>query len=299
MAAHSAKLDPDNAEYLTISQASSYIHIESREKCMGVGLSLETEARVRGSVPTAASPTPPHHRSRGSAANSPRPPYCSPCLPAAARRRPKKQSARAVASRAARGCTVHRRLRGRHCALALRVLRTISTRRSTRSTPPPFGCFLSLRAEAGGTDRGVQSKVREEYEGMNRSCGCMRASTVRSRFLDRCGDSFGVEISFKDICILAAAAGSAACWGAITKETVDRRETRDRVDNHKIYMYTTPWSVAPRPVVAIVGLSPKTLNREENISSRHTVHRALSGAPLQHEVADHTNQRVCRGAVRR
>ena len=26
MAAHSAKLDPDNAEYLTISQASSYIH---------------------------------------------------------------------------------------------------------------------------------------------------------------------------------------------------------------------------------------------------------------------------------
>ena len=32
----------------------------------------------------------------------------------------------------------------------------------------------------------------------------MRASTVGSRFLDRCGDSLGVEISFKDICILAA-----------------------------------------------------------------------------------------------
>ena len=32
----------------------------------------------------------------------------------------------------------------------------------------------------------------------------MRASTVGSRFLDRCGDSLGVEISFKDMCILAA-----------------------------------------------------------------------------------------------
>ena len=29
-----------------------------------------------------------------------------------------------------------------------------------------------------------------------------------SRFLDRCGDSFGVEISFKDICILAAVLNS-------------------------------------------------------------------------------------------
>ena len=36
----------------------------------------------------------------------------------------------------------------------------------------------------------------------------MRASTVRSRFLDRCGDSLGVEISFKDICILAAVLNS-------------------------------------------------------------------------------------------
>ena len=154
MAAHSAKLDPDNAEYLTISQASSYIHIESREKCMGVGLSLETEARVRGSVPTAASPTPPHHRSRRSAANSPRPPYCSPCLPAAARRRPKKQSARAVASRAARGCTVHRRLRGRHCACCAP---------STRSTPPPS---LSRRAGQQRFKRGAWhwkgSKVKYE-----------------------------------------------------------------------------------------------------------------------------------------
>ena len=32
----------------------------------------------------------------------------------------------------------------------------------------------------------------------------MRASTVRCRFLDRRGDSLGVESSFKDICILAA-----------------------------------------------------------------------------------------------
>ena len=32
----------------------------------------------------------------------------------------------------------------------------------------------------------------------------MRASTVGSRFLDRCGDSLGVEISFQDMCILAA-----------------------------------------------------------------------------------------------
>ena len=36
----------------------------------------------------------------------------------------------------------------------------------------------------------------------------MRASTVRSRFLDRCGDSFGVDLSFKDICILAAVLNS-------------------------------------------------------------------------------------------
>jgi len=36
----------------------------------------------------------------------------------------------------------------------------------------------------------------------------MRASTVGSRFLDRCGDSLGVEISFKDICILAAVLNS-------------------------------------------------------------------------------------------
>ena len=36
------------------------------------------------------------------------------------------------------------------------------------------------------------------------NCGCMRASTVRSRVLDRCGDCLGVESSFKDICILAA-----------------------------------------------------------------------------------------------
>ena len=36
----------------------------------------------------------------------------------------------------------------------------------------------------------------------------MRASTVGSRFLDRCGDSLGVEISYKDICILAAVLNS-------------------------------------------------------------------------------------------
>ena len=32
----------------------------------------------------------------------------------------------------------------------------------------------------------------------------MRASTVRCRFSDRCGDSLGVESAFKDLCILAA-----------------------------------------------------------------------------------------------
>ena len=32
----------------------------------------------------------------------------------------------------------------------------------------------------------------------------MRASTLGCRFLDRCGCRLGVEISFKDICILAA-----------------------------------------------------------------------------------------------
>ena len=32
----------------------------------------------------------------------------------------------------------------------------------------------------------------------------MRASTLGCRFLDRCGCRLGVEISFKDMCILAA-----------------------------------------------------------------------------------------------
>jgi len=53
---------------------------------------------------------------------------------------------------------------------------------------------------------------------MNRSCGCMRASTVRCRVLDRCGDSLGVEISFKDICILAAVSNSRCrmpLWGTV------------------------------------------------------------------------------------
>ena len=36
----------------------------------------------------------------------------------------------------------------------------------------------------------------------------MRASTVRCRFLDRCGDSLGVESSFKVVCILAAVLNS-------------------------------------------------------------------------------------------
>ena len=36
----------------------------------------------------------------------------------------------------------------------------------------------------------------------NMKCGGMRASTLGCRFLDRCGDSLGVESSFKDICIL-------------------------------------------------------------------------------------------------
>ena len=36
----------------------------------------------------------------------------------------------------------------------------------------------------------------------------MRASTLGCRFLDRCGCRLGVEISFKDICILAAVLNS-------------------------------------------------------------------------------------------
>ena len=47
-------------------------------------------------------------------------------------------------------------------------------------------------------------KYEKNMRVWNTSCGGMRASTVRCRFLDRCGDSLGVEISFKDICILAA-----------------------------------------------------------------------------------------------
>ena len=66
----------------------------------------------------------------------------------------------------------------------------------------------------------------------------MRASTVRSRFLDRCGDSFGVEISFKDICILAAVLNStcrskfgpyvrASLRGAVMGLFRDSRDRRD------------------------------------------------------------------------
>ena len=66
----------------------------------------------------------------------------------------------------------------------------------------------------------------------------MRASTVRSRFLDRCGDSLGVEISFKDICILAAVLNStcrskfgpyvrASLRGAVMGLFRDRRDRRD------------------------------------------------------------------------
>ena len=55
--------------------------------------------------------------------------------------------------------------------------------------------------------------------------------------------------------------------------------------------YTTPRGVLvslvsqwyPRP--SVCGYRYHTENREEYISSRHAVHRALSGAPLQHEVA--------------
>ena len=66
----------------------------------------------------------------------------------------------------------------------------------------------------------------------------MRASTVRSRFLDRCGHSLGVEISFKDICILAAVLNStcrskfgpyvrASLRGAVMGLFRDRRDRRD------------------------------------------------------------------------
>ena len=66
----------------------------------------------------------------------------------------------------------------------------------------------------------------------------MRANTVRSRFLDRCGDSLGVEISFKDICILAAVLNStcrskfgpyvrASLRGAVMGLFRDSRDRRD------------------------------------------------------------------------
>ena len=66
----------------------------------------------------------------------------------------------------------------------------------------------------------------------------MRASTVRCRFLDRCGHSLGVEISFKDICILAAVLNStcrskfgpyvrASLRGAVMGLFRDSRDRRD------------------------------------------------------------------------
>ena len=66
----------------------------------------------------------------------------------------------------------------------------------------------------------------------------MRASTVRCRVLDRCGDSLGVETSFKDICILAAVLNStcrskfgpyvrASLRGAVMGLFRDRRDRRD------------------------------------------------------------------------
>ena len=66
----------------------------------------------------------------------------------------------------------------------------------------------------------------------------MRASTVRCRFSDRCGDSLGVESAFKDLCILAAVLNSrcrckfgpylrASLRGAVMCLFRDRRDRRD------------------------------------------------------------------------
>ena len=66
----------------------------------------------------------------------------------------------------------------------------------------------------------------------------MRASTVRCRFSDRCGDSLGVESAFKDLCILAAVLNSrcrckfgpylrSSLRGAVMCLFRDRRDRRD------------------------------------------------------------------------
>ena len=50
---------------------------------------------------------------------------------------------------------------------------------------------------------GMEYLYEKNMRVWNMNCGGMRASTVGCRVLDRCGDSLGVESSFKDICILA------------------------------------------------------------------------------------------------
>ena len=124
MAAHSAKLDPDNAEYLTISQARS---------CANTRVAQGVEGRGRGGGAASCGSAPrglqrPHHSAPPTAAAATPPTHHahpSPCLAATALAAA-PASARAVASRAARGCTVQA-----PAWEALRVLRTIDPQHAT------------------------------------------------------------------------------------------------------------------------------------------------------------------------
>ena len=79
----------------------------------------------------------------------------------------------------------------------------------------------------------------------------MRASTVRCRVLDRCGDSLGVETSLKDECILAAVLNSrcrSKFWAVFTSKFARSvqglfRDRRDRRDLSGGYMYNCTVSV--------------------------------------------------------
>ena len=84
---------------------------------------------------------------------------------------------------------------GQCVALLLKYGFTSSTLVMGAGDSKIYSCFPQWR---------VNIKYEKNMRVWNMSCGCMRASTVRCRVLDRCGDSLGVEISFKDMCILAA-----------------------------------------------------------------------------------------------
>ena len=108
----------------------------------------------------------------------------------------------------------------------------------------------------------------------------MRASTVRSRFLDRCGHSLGVEISFKDICILAAVLNSTcrSKFGPYVRASLRGavmglfRDSRDRRDLSLKVCWTLAVWLMTQQLRCDVNEADEA--DESNSSARSNVHRS-------------------------